>query len=223
MSQRTLAGEWNGYLAVLREDAHLLLAWGYEDARSKFPDARDEYDLTGLLAEAMNARITHPGTSDRFLMYSVHNERPISPRSQRGKDRPKLDIQIERCGIRPRPVYTFEAKRLRDDEKASCSDSLADYLGQQGVQRFVAGKYAAESAEAAMLGLIQAHTPEFWLQRVEQAFQDDILSGGHRFRILEKFQRCSVVPQILNEGTSKHRRVTGSAIVLMHIVLICGE
>jgi hypothetical protein len=98
MSQAALAKEWDDYLAVLREDAHLLLAWGYADTRSDFPRASDEYDITGLLAAAMDRRIDDPTTAERFTLYSVHSERPVSPSGELGKRRPKLDIQIERCG-----------------------------------------------------------------------------------------------------------------------------
>jgi hypothetical protein len=31
MSEQKLTEEWNNYLVVLREDAHLLLAWSYAD------------------------------------------------------------------------------------------------------------------------------------------------------------------------------------------------
>ena len=46
MSQGRLGPNWDEYLAVLREDAHLLLAWGYNDTRRELPNARDEYDIT---------------------------------------------------------------------------------------------------------------------------------------------------------------------------------
>src|SRR5437588_299610 len=132
MSYATLNPEWDVYLSALREDAHRLLAWGYADARARFPSARDEYDLTGFLSEAIDSRIDHPETPERFAHYSVHNERPVSPRGETGKQRPKLDIQIERCGVRPRWRYTFEAKRLRDDAGSSASHSLSEYLGDDG-------------------------------------------------------------------------------------------
>ena len=219
MNQGTLTQEWDEYLTVLREDAHLLLAWGYADARSKLRAARDEYDLTGLLADAMDKRINNPLTPDRFSLYSVHNERPVSPSSEMGKDRPKLDIQIERCGIRPKHVYTFEAKRMRDDAKASASECLAQYLGENGVGRFISGKYERESSEAAMLGCVQAHTPEFWMRLIEKAFQDDPVNG--RFKIADGFRRCSIIAEIPDEGSTVHRRISGSRIRLLHILLSC--
>jgi len=221
MSQGTLAGEWDDYLTVLREDAHLLLAWGYADARTKLPTARDEYDLTGFLADAMDSRINNPLTPDRFSLYSVHNERPITSKTESGKDRTKLDIQIERCGVRPKRSYTFEAKRLRDDTKASPSNSLAHYLGDDGVGRFVAGKYEGETVEAAMLGCIQARNPEFWLEIIGSAFADDAASRQSKFNIVEAFRRCSIIPELPDEASTIHRRARGSTIRLLHILLVC--
>jgi hypothetical protein len=221
MTQRTLTGKWDPYLIELREDAHLLLAWGYADARSKLLTARDEYDLTGFLADAMDSRINNPQTPERFSFYSVHNERPIGPKNEQGKDRPKLDIQIERCGIRPKPSYTFEAKRLRDDAKASPSSCLAHYLGDDGVGRFVAGRYEGKSIEAAMLGCIQAHNAAFWMGRITQQFEADARSGERRFNILEEFQRCSIILELPDEGFTVHLRPDGSKIRLLHIFIDC--
>ena len=222
MDQGRLARGWDDYLSVLREDAHLLLAWGYADVRSEIPSARDEYDITGLLADAMEARINDPKTPERFSLYSVHNERPISVGGERGKGRPKLDIEIERCGIRPRQSYTFEAKRLRDDAKASPSDSVAHYLGDDGVCRFVTGRYAPEALESVMLGLIQAHTAEFWFARMQQAFEDDSASGDSRFSMVEGFEQCSVIPELPDEASTVHRRVNGSIFRLLHLLIGCA-
>ncbi len=222
MTQGTLTREWDIYLTQLREDAHLLLAWGHADARSKLPTARDEYDLTGFLSDAMDRRIDNPLTPERFSRYSVHNERPISPKNESGKDRLRLDIQIELCGVRPKRCYTFEVKRLRDDAKASSSDSLAHYLGDNGVGRFVAGKYDRESGEAAMLGCIQARTPEFWLELIARAFEDDTGSGQGRFNIVEGFQRCSIISELSDEASTIHRRANGSTIRLLHVFVGCN-
>ena len=219
MSQGRLGGEWDDYLAVLREDAHLLLAWGYTDTRGELPNARDEYDITGLLANAMHRRINDPQTPQRFDIYSVHNERPISPTGQLGKNRPKLDIQIERCGIRPKQYYTFEAKRLRDDDRASASDSLNQYLGGEGVGRFVTDRYEPEGAEAAMVGCIQAHDAEFWSELFAGAFAKD--TTRDRLNIIEQFQRCHIIDELPDEASTTHRRVSGATIRLLHILICC--
>lgn len=221
MSHGTLVGEWDDYLTVLREDAHLLLAWGHADARAKLATARDEYDITGFLAEAMDRRINNPVTPERFSLYSIHNERPISPNAEAGKARPKLDIQIERCGVRPKRYYTFEAKRLREDAKASASDSVSHYLGDEGVGRFIAGRYEGEGVEAVLLGCMQAYNAEFWLELFTKAFGEDVSSGRNRLNIIEQFQRCQIIAELPDEASSVHRRDNGSTMRLLHILLGC--
>jgi len=221
MSHGILTAEWDQYLATLREDAHLLLAWAYADARPNLPTARDEYDITGFLAEGMERRINNPLTPERFSLYSVHNERPISPQAEHGKDRPKLDIQIERCGVRPKRYYTFEAKRLRDDERATASNCLAKYMGDEGVGRFIAERYERDSIEAAMLGCIQSRSPEFWLGLLERAFAEDAVSEHGKLNVVEGFRRCSIVDELPDEGSTIHRRNSGSLIRLLHVLILC--
>jgi hypothetical protein len=221
MTTASLSEEWDDYLAVLREDAHQLLAWSYSDTRAALVSARDEYDMTGLLSSAMHERINSPHTPERFTFYSVHNERPISPAGELGKARPKLDIQIERCGVRPKRFYTVEAKRLRDDEKASVVATLSHYFGADGVGRFVSGRYEADGIEAAMLGCIQAHNAAFWFERFEATFASDATSGRDEFKLAEPFRRCSVISDLPDEASTLHRRADGSRIRLMHVVLDC--
>jgi hypothetical protein len=203
MIRGSLSRVWDDYLAVLREDAHQLIAWSYSDTRDKLAAARDEYDITGLIASAMHDRINSPQTPERFTFYSVHNERPISPGGELGKARPKLDIQIERCGIRPKRFYTIEAKRLRDDVRASVTATLNHYFGAEGVGRFVSGRYEGDGSEAAMLGCIQAHDAAFWFQHFKASLEAD------------------VIPDLPDEATTVHQRMDGTRIRLMHLVLNC--
>ena len=221
MSQEGLVGDWDEYLVVLREDAHQLLAWGYADTRSQLPKARDEYDITDWIAAAMARRIENPKTPERFTLYAIHNERPIKPAGEHGKDRPKLDIQIERCGIRPKRYYTFEAKRLRDDSKASVSNTLKHYLGEDGVGRFVSGRYESESIEAAMLGCIQAHDADFWIGKIGAELLEDTSSGNNKFGVIKHLKKISIIVELPNEVSSVHQRKDGSKIQLLHIFISC--
>lgn len=221
MMAANLSRAWDDYLAVLREDAHQLLAWSYSDTRRALPNAHDEYEMTGLLASAMLERINSPHTPERFTLYSIHNERPISPAGQLGKARPKLDIQIERCGIRPKSFYTLEAKRLRDDIKSNVAASLAHYFGADGVGRFVSGRYEADGIEAAMVGCIQAHNTEFWFDQFERTFAADAPPGPDKFKVVGSFQRCSVIADLPDEASTLHQRGDGVKIRLMHVALDC--
>jgi len=221
MNGANLTREWDDYLVELREDAHQLLAWSYSDTRSRLATARDEYEMTGLLAEGMDARINSPETAERFMLYSVHNEKPTSPKGQLGKKRPKLDIQIERCGIRPKPYFTFEAKRLRDDTNCSVNDTLREYLGVEGLIRFVSARYAFESVEAAMLGCMQAHDAKFWFDQVGNAFETDEKNGGALYAAISKLQQATVIKDLPNERVSLHARSSGVSIQIFHLFIDC--
>jgi len=222
MNAERLSPEWDDYLVVLREDAHQLLAWGYLDARRQLALARDEYDMTSFIADAIRRRIDDPQTPERYTVYSVHNERPISPGGELGKDRPKLDIQIEWCAIRPKRYFTFEAKRLRDDASSNVDSTLRHYLGDKGVRRFVAGRYAAESIEAAMLGCIQAHDARFWFEQISEAFVRDEASGRNVFCLTQQLCWERVIPDLPDEAASSHKRVDHDPIRLFHIFIDCG-
>ncbi len=222
MTEQALESAWDDYLTALREDAHQLLAWGHLDVRNELPRARDEYDITCLIGDAMDRRINHPETPERFTYYVVRQEHPISPAGERGKDRSKLDVQIVRCGRGPQWTFTFEAKRLRDDNKASASHCVGQYLGKEGLGRFVAGRYAAESLEAAMVGCVQAHDARFWLGLLEKRFTDDVRSERKVFGIIEPVRLESVIPDLRDEATSVHERPNLQPIRLFHIFLDCN-
>lgn len=221
MTNSSLAPEWDDYLVALREDAHQLLAWAYADVRRLLTTANDEYEMTGFLRDGMDARINSPLTPDRFLMYAVHNEKPTSPAGELGKNRPKLDLQIERCGARPKRFFTFEAKRLRDDAASSVTDTMREYLGTRGIGRFVSRHYAPESLEAAMLGCVQAHNAEFWFDRVDVAFRADALKGGLLFAAMAPLKSANVIEDLPDERVSVHSRLDDVPIQIFHLFIDC--
>ena len=221
MSGPWLSDEWDGYLVALRRDAHQLLAWGFADTRQRLVAAQDEDELTGLLAEGMDARINSPETHEHFLFYAVHSERPTSPAGELGKKRPRLDIQIVLCGVRPRPNFTFEAKRLRDDANADPAATMRHYLGGDGIRRYVKGRYVSESREAAMLGLIQARDAGFWFAKVDEAFTSDAARGNARFALIEGLRRVSVIPDFPDERASVHARTSNGPIGIFHLFVDC--
>ncbi len=221
MGMGTLTDVWDDYEIVIREDAHQLLAWGYADVREKLAAARDEYDMTGLLVEGIGARLAAEQTPERYLLYAVHNEKPTSPHGQLGKARPKLDIQIERCGRRPRPQFTFEAKRMRDDAKANVSTTMRQYLGEDGIGRFRSGSYVPGAREVAMLGCMQAHNPYFWSQRVSEAFDSDSRGDGTAYGVLQALASAMIVQDLPNEWLSVHKTSDGGTIRIFHLFIDC--
>jgi len=215
--------EWaNVYLEEIRLDAHQLLAWSFADTKQEIARARDECDITGLLAEAMKRRLAHDATPDRYNHYSIHNEQPVSPRGELGKDRPRLDIQVQRNGVKaPRPQLTVEAKRLRDDRSARATRSLVGYLGSEGVGRFLKGRYDAGSPEVLMLGLVQARDAQFWFARVDASFRDDSNFGGVEYAVLEHLEAVRVHPDFCDEQASLHRTEAGVRLRIFHLFVDC--
>jgi len=221
LNDENLAEVWGeDYAAAVRRDAHQLLAWSYADTKHMLIEAKDEYEITGLLSDGMNARIDSVETPERFTMYAVQNEKPTSPFGQKGKDRPKLDIQIERCGVRPKEYFTFEAKRMRDDSLVSKNKSMKEYLGSEGIDRFLSEKYSSESSEAAMLGCVQKHDPDFWLDEIGAAFLSEGLDG--KIYAVKKFLlNTQVVSDLKFERLSVHQRVSGTTIGIYHLFIDC--
>ncbi|MGZ5442306.1 MAG: hypothetical protein ACXW5U_07995 [Thermoanaerobaculia bacterium] len=222
MSIGTLTDDWDDYDAVIREDAHQLLAWSYSDVRTKLATAADEYEITGLLADGIDARLLAEQTPERYLLYAVHNERPRSSGGQLGKARPKLDIQIERCGARSRPQFTFEAKRMRDDAKTNASATMRQYLGSEGIGRFSSGRYVPGAREVAMLGCMQAHDPDFWFQRLSDAFAADGRGGRLALAVLRELTSAMIVPDLPNEWSSVHETSKGGVIRVFHVFIDCS-
>jgi hypothetical protein len=222
-TMKMLRTEWaSEYLAQVREDAHQLLAWAYLDARSSLGAAGDECEITGILSEHIDRRLESIRTPHRFRIYVVYNEKPTSPDGQLGKRRPKLDIQIMRTGGRPpRRHFTFEAKRLRDDSKASVSDTIRQYLGEDGLSRFLTGRYVPESVEAAMLGCMQARDAKFWFTQIEIAFLADIANGSADYGCRVSLKPAAISKDLPYECVSEHARANGTAFRMFHVLIDC--
>lgn len=221
MTTGTLASEWRVYVEEIREDAHQLLAWSYADVRARLAGATDEYEITGFLADGMEARLRSADTPDRYLYYAVHNEKPTSASGESGKRRPKLDIQIQRTGLLSRPEFTFEAKRMRDEPGADAAATMRQYLGPDGMGRFCSGRYVPGSPEVAMLGCVQAHDEQFWGERIAAALARDAQNGGAAFSVAEPLVAAAIVSALPHEWLSVHRTESGRQIRIFHVFIDC--
>ena len=68
-----------------------------------------------------------------------------------------------------RPVFHFEAKRLRQED----SHSVSEYVGAAGLGCFLAGMYARTSREGGMLGYVQSASPDDWAKAIASKLQRD--------------------------------------------------
>ena len=217
MISGTLSELWEFYGETFRLHAHQLLAWAYRDVRSRLHSDMEEPAMTGLLAEAMKARLdVHPDTPDEYLHYCVGDQEPVSPQGQLGNDRLRLDLTLIRSDIRPRLSYIMEAKRLKTG-----GFPIGKYAGSGGMGDFLSCNYAPDAPEASLVGLSQNKDPVYWngeLQRIfDEAERDDV----HSLKALTPPNPVKVIAEFPDETRSEHLRENGSRLVLFHILLDC--
>ncbi|MBW1650137.1 MAG: hypothetical protein JRJ44_05590 [Deltaproteobacteria bacterium] len=63
-----------------------------------------------------------------------------------------------------RPEYIFEAKRLK------ISAHTAAYIGKNGMERFIDGRYAERYDEAGMIGYIQSDSLSVWKKKIKKQY-----------------------------------------------------
>ena len=98
---------------------------------------------------------------------------------------------------------------------------MRQYLGDDGIRRFVIGRYAQESIEAAMLGCIQAHDAEFWFDQVSNAFDSDTSNGGPMLALVSPLRHANVIVDFPDERVSVHARESGDSIRIYHLFIDC--
>lgn len=208
-------GEWKAaYATIFRKDAHQLLAWGYQDSRLRIHAGRAEEEITGFIAEAIRSRLDDQGTPDRFRHYSLHEERPAPGEHRIGRKRRRLDITVEAGYDKPRPHYVFEAKRLCKPDHP-----LGDYLGKEGLLRFISGEtYASSQPEAGLVAYVQDHSVADWAAALRGRFAADtanrlcVTNGLRQLVLIEELPECWI---------SDHLRKNGVEIHICHIFLDC--
>jgi hypothetical protein len=166
---------------------------------------KEETAITGVLVDEMRviveSRVCPPGAAN----FAIHDDQPVSGGGAEGKRRPRIDIVVERTGPGPRPRFHFEAKRLHR------SDSVAAYMGDEGMDCFLAGKYAQTEPDAGMLGYVQQGTPETWATRLVKGFvEQGMVLAPH-----------ASDPALPHSYRSSHLR-NGRPFELFHVLLVCA-
>jgi hypothetical protein len=211
-----LSDTWGVYLGALRIHAHQLLAWAQADARPSLHDELDEPSITGLLGDAMKARLDAPETPQEYDHYTIGDQEPVSPSGQMGNDRLRLDLCIIRSGVKPRLRYIYEAKRLRTG-----GFPIGRYVGPSGIGDFLEGRYGEENPEAVMIGLFQNKDAGYWQKELHRSFDKDD-NSKHRFLgVLEGLVPVRILESFPDELQSVHRRRNTGPIRLFHIFLNC--
>jgi hypothetical protein len=180
-----------------------VLAAGFAKLDAKALAAKEETAITGLLVDQMRSILESRQCPRGCQHLAVHDDRPESSVGVEGKRRPRVDIFVERTGLGPRPRFHFEAKRLNG------SDSVAAYLGDDGLGCFLSGKYAKNDPDAGMVGYVQLNEPTDWAKKLSER----LASNGWAPLVA----LASTHPHTFQ---SKHNRGTQS-LEIIHVLLRC--
>src|SRR5947209_8149388 len=172
MNSKTHDPVWfNTYWPPFRQHVHELLAWGYEDARSRITQDHEEEDMTGFIAEAIQERLIASDCPRWCEHYALKENNPVPGKGRTGKRRKVPDFIFE-LTVPPRPEYIFEAKRLRSN-----SSFREGYYFHKGLARFLHEEYASKYLEAGMIGYMQCDTSEEWIGRLKKYLEHDAKHG----------------------------------------------
>ena len=209
--------EQRDYVVRFRLHCHQLIAVGYGRIRREQHSESGEDFITQRLKETIKAaqrERTLPEWADRYF---VTDQTPVSVPDRVGKERPRIDIAIESTESRNRPVYHFEAKRLRVDD----SHSVSEYVGAEGLGSFLTELYGRSGDEGGMLGYVQSESLEHWATAIETKIQRD---GKEEHRLTDDGEWTAVrlVPAFDHTYATGHHRPTLGDITIYHTLLNFG-
>lgn len=199
------------YQTFLRR-AHSLLGRGYAALDPSKYSSVEEEDITGDLVQAMQIVEDDPNAPPWVRLFSVHDDAGIHDPKRKGKRRRRLDIRIDSAAQRPRNRLSFEAKRLGPNHGVSI------YLGENGLQRFIDGRYAEGETSAGMLGYVQTGSPDEWAEKIEKAIARD--RAKLHLLASSPWRREQLVVELTHTYRSGHSRPSiGQPVEIYHTLL----
>jgi hypothetical protein len=141
-------------------------------------------------------------------------DNPVPGEGRTGKRRMRIDIIIEATRPKPRPKYIFEAKRL-----CRPNHGISKYVGEEGIMRFIRDRYAADCPEVVMVGYVQTDAAAYWVVELEKQFSQ---SSAGQLRLTDELNKVSIISDFADEWSSCHRRLSGTPIVIFHLLLDCS-
>jgi hypothetical protein len=208
------APERDEYAAQFRRHCHQLIAFGYDAIRGESHSESEEDFITQRLRQAIQAGQRDgvlPRWADRYFVY---DQLPVDVPGVVGNDRPKIDVHFESAESRRRPVYHFEAKRLRTAD----THSVSEYVGKRGLGMFLAELYGRAYDEGGMLGYVQSESPAHWAEKIRNKLQLDP-PGDHRLTADGVWARVRLIAELEHTYATRHARPTLRNITVYHTLL----
>ena len=202
------------HVAQFRRHSHELIAAGYARVRGEAHCESAEDLITQRIKEEVKAAQREEGLPRWAERYYITDQAPVSGPDREGIDRPKIDIEVESSACRSRPVFHFEAKRLRRDR----SDSVSEYVGPTGLGSFLAEWYGRSGDEGGMLGYVQSESPDYWAEAIQRKLQRDP-KQTHRLTRDGGWSAIRLIPALQQTYSTQHRRPTLGSVTIYHTLL----
>lgn len=208
------APDGGDHIVRFRKHCHALVVAGYERIRNESHDKSEEDWITQRIVEEVKSSQRErslPRWSDRDF---IRDQVPVSGEGRIGIERPKIDIEVESAEKCRRPIFHFEAKRLRADD----SHSVSEYVGRAGLGSFLDELYARSGGEGGMLGYVQSKSPEHWADAIERKLQRSKRSDT-RLRDDGHWQVVSLLKKLDCTYSTRHDRPKLGPITVFHTLL----
>ncbi len=172
----------------------------------------EETEITGELARKMEEILDQIPPPRGMRNYVVLDDPPQNTGKRRGRKRLRVDIEIRDIQTGPKPRFRFEAKRLTSKR------SGAKYLGNDGLQMYIRGEYAAEQDDAGMLGYVQIDEPGIWANKLSSSLKEKsvdyaVCAGG------EWTPRAITAELSFTFRSGHDRSSVGRSMVIFHTLL----
>jgi len=197
------------YVIELREHALALIWLGYRRMKATDFVVAEEDAITGELVKHMKSAIEDNKAPAWAEHYSVSEQVRSDLKSKLGKNRPIVDVELERHKRGARPRLRFEAKRLY------AGSGVSEYVGAEGLGAFLDGYYSRTHNGAGMLGYVQTQTETFWAGKLGAK----LTAPGYRITDGGDWKHLRVVAASPYTYQTIHSDVEGLQLFILHSLL----
>jgi hypothetical protein len=200
------------YYASFVMRSHAVVGMGYAGMDAPSFAFHQEEDITGELTRSMQLALCAPSSPRWAKNFWASEEVRVHAHDRLGKRRLRIDIEIVQHGTAPRPRFRFEAKRLHD------ARSRSEYLGTNGLGRFLDARYAGEDDTAGMLGYVQDGSVQTQADALNVAMK--AAREGCRVKEGGDWSELSLAPDLSTFRSVHHRPSPFPPITMLHTLLL---
>ncbi len=204
----------DAYRRTFVRQVHSLVALGYARLdRPSFQRAQ-EPAITGELVRLIRSVIDdrNSPTNSWAHRYAVHDDPPQNVRDLKGKERPRVDIEMELTQRGRHPRFQFEAKKFPVNRK----DAVGEYVGDSGLGCFISGMYAETHNDAGMLAYVQNDKITDWIEKVRER----LVKQRESCELIGDWEKAEFIKDIEHCFCSVHRRPrVGRPMTIYHTFL----